>query len=280
MSKEMTFTEWHQSELETMKAFHRFCVQNGLRYYLSGGSLLGAVRHKGFIPWADDIDVQMPRADFMRMIELTPDGRIDEHYRLASIYHSEDIRAPYSFAAFYDDRISVKNNKCREKFSLTAGIDITAIDGMAPTAFGRRCQLRAVRLLVDLYYLCATKVGGKRRSQLVTALQYCVLPVLPLIRLGWKFYLKLQEKICLQYDLENSEYAQSFNGLPERKIMRTEWLEPAILMDFEDTQFYVEAHYNEILTALYGDYMTPPPVDKRITHGLIGVKQNTEVPAP
>ncbi|MBQ0110447.1 MAG: LicD family protein [Oscillospiraceae bacterium] len=75
----MTAEELQQNEIDTLTAFHEFCEKNGLRYYLAGGTLIGAIRHKGFIPWDDDIDLAMPRPDYMKMVEILKDGKLDEY---------------------------------------------------------------------------------------------------------------------------------------------------------------------------------------------------------
>ena len=76
--KRMTVQELQQVELGILKSFHNFCEEHGLRYYLGGGTAIGAIRHQGFIPWDDDIDLMMPRPDYMKLVELVKkDGMLD-----------------------------------------------------------------------------------------------------------------------------------------------------------------------------------------------------------
>ena len=83
-----------QEELKMLRAFTEYCDINKLRYYLAGGTVLGAVRHQGFIPWDDDIDVIMPRPDYEKFIELTQ-SNMCEQYEVCSAYYSETCVIPY-----------------------------------------------------------------------------------------------------------------------------------------------------------------------------------------
>ena len=94
MRKELSVEEVKERELELLKTLHEFCDKNGLRYYLAYGSLIGAIRHKGFIPWDDDIDVLMPYEDYCKLIQLF-NGNSGSQYQLISREINKEYYLPY-----------------------------------------------------------------------------------------------------------------------------------------------------------------------------------------
>ena len=200
----MELEELQQTELEILKVFHNFCTENGLRYYLAGGTLIGAIRHKGFIPWDDDIDICMPRPDYMKLLELAENGKLDEYRCVDSRYI--DPESPTSIIRIYDNRteIAFKNNLVKMKFG--CWIDLFPLDGVESGKIKRRMHFKEMRLANDLLICCTTKFGGKRRSKIVTFLQYMLVPFLPLIRLpGAYFYLDMMDRIARRFDYDSSE---------------------------------------------------------------------------
>ena len=101
--KRMTSDEIRKVQLDMLSAFHTFCLENGLRYFLDAGSLLGAIRHNGFIPWDDDIDLGMPRIDYERAISLGENG-FGGHYKIMTakegIYPFAKVEKYLPFSAF------------------------------------------------------------------------------------------------------------------------------------------------------------------------------------
>lgn len=119
-------TEIQLKLLDMLKWFHEFCIENKLRYYALGGTMLGAIRHKGFIPWDDDIDVGMPREDYDKMIELVIDKQ-DEKYRLEKPLQNKDF--VYQYCKLYDTSTTLVENT-RYKTKRGVYLDIFPLDGI------------------------------------------------------------------------------------------------------------------------------------------------------
>lgn len=272
--QKVTTEELQRVELEMLKAFDAFCQKHDLRYSLGGGTMLGAIRHKGFIPWDDDIDVNMPRPDFMKFIELTKSPNVlGENYKVSSFYHDDTIPVQASTARIYDTRTEVNFNNFRVSFPMGCWMDIFAMDGLPTNPIKRTFQFKMVRVLLDILYCDVTKFGGKRRSKVVEILQYGLLPLLPVIHLiGYKRIILTIDKITRKYEYESSSYVGVLAGRAvEKEAMLKKNMEPSILVDFENGKFRAYANYDEYLTNLYGDYMTPPPEEKRVSRHEIDV---------
>ncbi len=267
----LTLQELQQVELSIMQAFHEFCEKHGLRYYLGGGTAIGAVRHQGFIPWDDDIDICMPRPDYEKFLSLCSDGKLTDTYALNN--RRLDPSCPFAITRIYDTRTEVTFSNFRLPYTIGCWIDIFCLDGVSSDPRQQEKQFKKMRTVMDLTITCLTKFGGKRRSKLHTVLQYGLLPALPFIRLvGAKRYLDQNEKLCRMYDYDDSEYVAVIAGRAGMgEIMKKADMDPAILTPFEDKEFYLMKNYHQYLTGLYGDYMKLPPESERVSRHEINV---------
>mgnify|MGYP000903206718 CR=1 FL=1 len=272
MNKEpMTLEELQKVEFEILKLFHNFCEENHLRYYLCGGTLLGAIRHKGFIPWDDDIDVMMPRPDYMRFIELNKNGILDQYRKLDTI--NLNSHALTSILRIYDDRTELTFTNYRFKKKFGCWIDIFPLDGLHESAFARKLHFLEARIVQDLIICNDTKFGGKRRTKILSLIQYGLLPVLPLFyTIGHERLVEYMDKVARRYPYETVNYAGVLEGRAlDKEAMLKSAMEPAVLVDFWGEKFYAMANYDEYLTNLYGDYMTPPPVEEQVSRHKIDI---------
>ena len=126
VKREIPVSEIRNIEVEILRQFVSFCEQHNLKYFLVGGTLIGAVRHQGFVPWDDDMDVAMPRKDFEKFRELTMDGKLGD-YEIRSIIHTPDLHVR-PFDRLVDTKYMTKT-KLEQKF-IPPWLDIHALDGL------------------------------------------------------------------------------------------------------------------------------------------------------
>ncbi len=256
----LSLPELQQIEFDILKTFSDFCKENSFQYYLSGGTLLGAVRHKGFIPWDDDIDVIMPRDDYNAFLKLFS---VCQPAHLRLVVNEFD-----TIARVMDDRTIAKLNAFKARDDIGLWIDIFPMDGMPESKLGQKLHYLRIRLLRDCLYYLTTTSNIKRRSKLLTAAQYLALPIKPLLRLiGPKRLAIYINKVAAKYKLENSTYCAAITagyGLSEINVRKD--FEVPIWVEFNKTMFQTTAAYHIYLSQLYGDYMQLPPEDKRNKH--------------
>jgi lipopolysaccharide cholinephosphotransferase len=256
-----TLKEIHEIELEMLDAVDYICNKYNLRYFLAGGTLLGAVRHKGFIPWDDDVDISMPRNDYDKFLEIMEEGYRDfAYYRIYQVKEKSDYSFP--FAKLSDMRTIIKNYS--KEFNIQgmgAYIDIFPIDG-----FGNDLK-NAKKIIVK------QNVKGHRISRAFSGFSGCSL-VKKCTLLIWKiqYFFKGREKSyrILEQELrknefDTSKYVGSTFGLRgEKEIIEQRYFADSLKMKFENREYKVPVGYDQYLKQMYGDYMQLPPVNERI----------------
>ena len=274
----MTLKELQECEKEILDVFYGYCEENGLDFFLCGGSLLGAIRHKGFIPWDDDIDVMMPRPDFDRLIALMKKsaGMIDEYRKVDARALNPD--SPTTCIRVFDTRTKVDFENYRIPLEIGCWIDVFPLDGVEDDEKERLKHFRRVRRTMDLFIICLTKIGGKRRSRMLSILQYGLVPFVPFIRMvGYRRYLEKVERLLVKCDYDKSNIVSVIAGRgAEKDIMVKKDMWPRILVDFEGRKYPTMKNYEVHLTNLYGDYMTPPKAADRKSRHKIKIYRITE----
>ena len=260
----MTLRKLNSEELkeiiyQILCAFTEYCDRNELLYSLSGGTLLGAVRHRDFIPWDDDIDLIMPRKDYMKLIDLVKQEPIGEHFKLLCY---EEKTLPYPFAKIVDTNTKV-DEKCMTGDE-HLWIDIFPVDGLSGNPETDAKQLRTVHRYKMAYGRAAAKFGEgttKLRAILKTpALIYHKI-------IGTKYYAEKIHQICMTYDFDHSDYvaAGAWAYGPQERIPHS-CFENREKKFFRRQEFYVMSCWEEYLKSMFGDYMQLPPENKRINH--------------
>lgn len=272
MATDSNLRKLQLTELALMQDFDRMCKKHGLRYYLLGGTLLGAVRHGGFIPWDDDVDLCMPRDDYMRFLELAPAELAGKPgIGLVSVYSDETYRQ--GMAKITDSSVRVINRSANEERHEEAWIDIIPMDGFP---VGVAAAMQKIRLMfwrvmdctAEFDYVIDTKrdrgFAGNLAVKAIGLFSKVVRPY------GDDFHrVLIKTENCLRryaYDESprtiNLHAARGF-----REIFDREWLGEGKPVMFEGIEFVAPANIEAVLTAIYGpDYMTPPPEGERNWH--------------
>lgn len=255
---------FREAQLRMLDELSSFCDAHGLRYYLSGGTLLGAIRHKGFIPWDDDIDINMPRPDLEKLMAITG-GRIGE-YTLHG--NGNDPYSPgMQWTRFYNEEILVESfygGASDRPFYEPLFLDIFPIEGFPDSegeskSFSRKLKLVRSLLGVSSHWGIMGRSKGRFLSH--------VLMYIPAHIVGTKNWIRIFQKLARKYDFEGSEYigvTTVVHYLPRERVRRDEYL-PIIKVDFEGRKYNAPAGYDTYLRQLYRDYMTLPPEEKRVT---------------
>lgn len=264
--REIELSELKTIQIDILKYIKKICNENGLRYYLCGGTLLGAIRHKGFIPWDDDIDIFMPMNDYKKFIELFNKNKVDnKNYVLFNPYYKKDYY--YFFSKLADKRtILIENNRPRID-NLGVNIDIFPICGLPND---KEEQIKFVNLLKENYKkffrlddVWWNYANNKVKRIIKTIVRY------PYYLLNKNKNIKSEILNMMEkYSFENSDFVAFYFTIYniEREITRKEVYSKTIDVKFEDDYFSAAIGYDEYLTNLYGDYMKLPPVEKRVTH--------------
>ena len=262
--RKLSLEECKKISLDILIDIADFCEKNNITYFLAVGTLLGAIRHGGFIPWDDDIDIMMPRPDYERFLK-----EYTGHYRL--LKPEEGLL--YYAKAYDPDTVKYEaDTDYRKNKPIGVDIDIFPLDGVVnderiiEKMYKRECLLETLlRLSNQPIFLRKNPIK-------------CINRIIPRL-IGSKNIVKLIEKNAKTYDYESSDYVirwrwspNGFTGaLPKSVFEKASGT-------FEGHKFCIPKGYDQFLTAFFGDYMTLPPEDKRVTHDFdcYSLKENDE----
>ena len=255
-------TELQEHLLVIMKWFHEFCEKENLTYFAIGGTALGAVRHNGFIPWDDDLDVGMPRKDYERLKEISDKINKNSDYVLEFPNKKKDFVYPY--CKIYDTKTTLVENT-RYKTKRGIYIDVFPIDGVGNTLEESVETFKKVDKKVNLLCtrICALRKDRKLYKNIAIVLSRCI----PDFLFGSLKLIKDIDNMCKQKDFYECEYVANFCGnWHEKEIIKQEWVKNPVVCKFEDAEIYIPGDSDAYLTKVYGDYMKLPPEEKRVSH--------------
>ncbi len=264
----LTLDEVKKIELNILIEFADFCDSNNLKYYLGYGTLLGAVRHKGFIPWDDDIDVLMPRKDYNKFIELTGFNPIKKNLE-TRLYRDCSNPNIYPFAKVIDsDTIVYEKGKSKKNIS-GIWIDVFPLDGYPDDRKKAEELFNKYQRIRNLQDLATTNPFFVNQNILKKIIK--TLFIAPVVKLyGIKRICKKIDLLGQTYSFEECEKVADFTwGDNIDSFINKSELEPAATVDFENHKFNAPADFESYLIRLYGDWKKLPPENQRIPHGFL-----------
>lgn len=267
MVSELTLAELRQVQLGVLRELDERCRAEGLVYYLGYGTLLGAVRHGGYIPWDDDIDVLMPREDYQRLITVF-EGSAPSPFSLGS--PQTRVGWPLPYAKLMDLRTELRE-PFEKPVALGVNIDVFPLDDLPSNPLVRKVQsvvLRFLRWAVELRYIAADRGRAWHHPLAITVAK----PVLRLVPTQWLVGAFERTASGLPGWLHRG---QQVRGRAEDRVgVRVgsfEWsvprrtLSPASRVTFEGEQFSAPRDPDAVLTEVYGDYRRLPPEHQRVS---------------
>ena len=272
LGKRLSLQEIKDTQLNILLEFEKICDKKGLTFYLCGGSLLGAVRHKGFIPWDDDIDICMTRPEYNRLCELAGNDELDGPEWLKIVCYDNGT-SRYPFIKVLDKRTVVYNDFFREEEYDNLWIDLLPVDGLPDdedkvaelyrkvTTYRKYVQMKHIRpfegkslskkLIKPFLFLFANIINTDRYND-------------KLITISTAFPYEKAKNVGI--------VTEGLYGIHE--AIPREAYEKAIEVEFEGHTFKATSYWHEYLCNLFGDYMQLPPEDKRKTHDMKAYRLN------
>lgn len=245
-----------------LKWFHDTCIQNQLRYYIIAGTMLGAVRHKGFIPWDDDIDVGMPRSDYEKLRELSRDINEKSSYKF-EYPGDNNPEYIYLFAKLYDSNTTFVEKK-RHPIKRGIYIDIFPLDGMGNDMDIAKREYKSFYKVFQLDMMI-TAAFLKRRSFLKNAAVFLGRLISPAFVRHRKLARKI-DRFCKRHDFDTSTLVCNLlGGAGTKGIVLHEYFGTPTLTQFENIEVYGLENPEPYLQSMYGDFMKLPPPEKRVS---------------
>lgn len=267
-NKYLTKNECRNIQVELLKKIAEICDNNNLKYYLCGGTLLGAIRHKGFIPWDDDIDISLQREDYDKLIEIL---KKQKDYKWISVLDSEVPGYYYTFAKVVDNRTIAKMEDNITEHGLW--VDIFPYDNLPQdekkcNKFLKKCYIYRSFIMAMTTDFTAKKIKKRFVKRLLNIFANIY---------GKQKLLKKYQKYSRKYNnIETDYFGTTFTPYATRERFNKKWFSEIIKVEFENYKFNSPIDYDSALKQLYGNYMELPPIEKRREHRIIAWRIDNE----
>ena len=259
-----------KKQLEILKQFVRVCEKHNLRYFLVGGTCLGAARHKGFIPWDDDVDVGMPREDYDKFVKLQSEYEGTPYFIQT---WQTDPRYCYNFAKLRDSSTTyIENYFALHRINHGIWIDIFPIDGLSLKDNKPREKYK--NKILFIWYEVYMSYFPQMRRKFHKRTFFKDLGINILATLSWildiaHYRRKICERHMRKVPYDKAVLVANFCGTnPKKEAMPKTLFEEFTKLPFEDIEVSVPKDYDAYLTYLFHDWRQLPPEDKRVGHHL------------
>ena len=264
--------------LHVLREVTRVLEELNIPYFMQGGTMLGAIRHGGFIPWDDDVDLGIPRADYDRLLKEVS-SRLPENLELRT--YDDETDHHYYFARIVDTRYQIRRMGSIEERLENIWVDLFPLDGMPNGCISRQWhKMRLLLTRLKFHLSCFEKVNIKRPGR--PLVERIIIRVAMVTRVGkwWNTRKQLDkmDRLLKKYPPEKSNYLVNFTGQTSFKfneMFKKEIYGQGKEYPFEDMVLVGPEQYDPYLKSLYGDYMTPPKEADRNAHAaeLVPIKE-------
>ena len=258
--RKIELQELQKIELDMVKYLDCICRENQIKYFIVTGTLLGAVRHQGFIPWDDDIDVAMPRKDFEKFLNIMEQDK--GYYKVE--YYTNTSKYGYPFPKMIDTRTTLIDKKMGNgEERIGVYIDIFLYDGVGTNLTFAKIYYLFLKVLKRMVFLSRRNF----RMESIGKTIFFAIPWLICRVLGVERINKIFNKLAARKDFYKYPYVASVSGsYGLKEILKRNLLEKTIDIKFEDTILSAPVRYDKYLRSIYGDYMKLPPEQDRISN--------------
>ena len=251
-----------QVQLEVMDVVDKFCRQNDIRYFITAGTLIGALRHKGYVPWDDDIDIVMLRDDYEKFIEQFRD--FSPRYKVCSI--ETDPNCHFSYAKVYDDNtIFIEGNERKGGKCIGVNVDIFPLDYVTDDyndAVRLKKKIKPYDGILTVKHIVKKDRGFRKNVTLFVLKAVCsLIPFSWCIKRIDRLARRFEKNTTSRYVVNAVIYAKG-----EREILERDWFRDSIELPFENRKYLAPIGADQYMRRLFGDYMQLPPEEKRVTH--------------
>ena len=264
MNKEINLQELKRIQLDLLDVFCEYCDTNNLTYYLTYGTLIGAVRHNGYIPWDDDIDVMMPRMDYEKF--LLGFNQFPVANDVKAVSHEIDPHYYLAFAKLINTSTTMQEEVSID-YKIGVYIDIFPLDNLADDYETAKKRIRKAFRYNELMLFKNLTINSKR-----TWYKNAIIRVGRVISVFWsrdKLIKALNQFGIHSEDGCYTRYIGTVTGISagdESRVFESEWFKKIVKVTFEGRKYNAPAGYDAFLKKLYGDYMKLPPLNEQITH--------------